>query len=146
MPDNNQRDGGELFREFEHTGDIGIELDAPSRLELFARALLAIAHLMVEPNGIRPLEERRIELAAAADPDLLHDLLSAALTLFLADDFIWCDASIAERDGGLSATLTGEPFDRRRHSLIQELKAVTYHRLSVVKSDDRWRASIVIDV
>ncbi len=146
MPDNSERGDGELFREFEHTGDIGIELDAPSRIELFARALVAIGRLMVEPDGIRLLEERRIELAAASDADLMHDLLSAALNLFLADGFIWRDASVAEKDGGLAATLSGEPFDRRRHSLIQELKAVTYHRLSVEKSNNGWRARIVFDV
>ncbi|HUY19041.1 MAG TPA: archease [Candidatus Binataceae bacterium] len=146
VPDNGHSDDGELFREFDHTGDLGIELEAPSRPELFAHALTALSRLMVEPDGIRPLEARRLELAAASDPDLMHDLLSAALTLFLADGFIWQDASVAEQDGGLAATLRGEPFDRRRHSLIQELKAVTYHRLSVEQSNGRWRARIVIDV
>ncbi len=135
-----------LFREFEHTGDIGIELDAPSRPKLFGRALLALAHLMVEPEAVRPLEERRIELPAASDTDLMHDLLSAALTLFLADEFIWCAASVSERDGGIAARLSGEPYDPRRHTLIQELKAVTYHGLSVEQVDGGWRARNVLDV
>jgi SHS2 domain-containing protein len=146
MPDNRERDDGELFREFEHTGDIGIELEASSRSELFRRALLAIARLMVEPDGVRPLEERRIELTAASDADLMHDLLSAALNLFLGDGFIWRKASVAEENSGLVATLRGEPFDRQQHSLIQELKAVTYHRLTVEKSNGGWRARIVFDV
>ena len=135
-----------LFREFEHTGDIGIELDAPTRTQLFARALLAIAELMVERDAVRPLEERRIEVPVASDNDLMHDLLSAALTLFLADEFIWCDASVEEHAGGITARLSGEPYEPRRHTLIQELKAVTYHCLSVEPADGGWRARIVFDV
>jgi SHS2 domain-containing protein len=140
-------DENPLFREFEHTGDLGIELDAPSRLDLFGRAMLALAHLMVEPDGVRPFEERTIEVAAASDADLVHDLLSAGLTLFLADGFIWCTASCTERDGAVVARLGGEPYDPRRHRLIQELKAVTYHGLVVEqRNDGRWRARIVFDV
>ncbi len=137
---------GELFREFEHTGDLGIELEAATREELFARALLALARLMVEPQGIRPRAEHRIELPPGSDADLMHDLLSAALTLFLADGVIWSEASVSHHDGNLIATLRGEPFDARRHTLVRELKAVTYHRLLVERAADRWRARIIFDV
>lgn len=142
-----KREEPELYREFDHTGDLGIELSAPSRVELFERALVALSHLMVEPTGVEAREIRLIELGPAADVDLIHDLLSAALTVFLADGFIWCEAEVAERaGGGLSAKLAGECFDRRRHSFIQELKAVTYHRLAIGPAGAGWRARIVMDV
>jgi protein archease len=136
----------EFFREFEHTGDTGIEVVAPSRAELFARAVVAMGRIMVAPDAIEPREHRTLEVTAASDDDLMHDALSAALSLFLGDGFIWRDASAEERCGGLLLKLAGEPFDRKRHQLLTELKAVTYHQLKVAGSDRIWTARIIFDV
>ena len=138
--------GDDFFREFEHTGDAGIEVEGTSRTELFAHAIVAMARIMVDREGITALERREIETRADNDADRMHDLLAAALNAFLIDAFIWRDASVAERDGTLVATLTGERFDSKRHQLLTELKAVTYHRLAVEQLPGRWRATIVFDV
>jgi SHS2 domain-containing protein len=134
------------FREFEHTGDAGIEVEARSRADMFALALVALAHLMVEPAEVRPREERSLSVAAGSDSNTMHDLLSAALSLFLTDGFIWSDAQVRERDGGLAVTLAGETFDATRHTLIQEAKAVTYHDLAAEARGGAWYARIIIDV
>jgi SHS2 domain-containing protein len=140
-------DDDELYREFEHTGDAGIELEARSRGELFAHATIALARMMVEPAGVRMLENRRVEVRADSDADLMHDLLAAALNLFLADAFIWHDARvIEERTDSISVELSGEQFDARRHHLLTEIKAVTYHELKVEHAGARWTARIVFDI
>jgi SHS2 domain-containing protein len=139
-------DDDDFFREFEHTGDTGIEVFASSRAELFARSVIAMGRLMVAPDAIEPREHRSLEIAAAADDDLMHDALSAALSLFVGDGFVWRGVSAEERDGGLILKLTGEPFDRRRHQLLTELKAVTYHQLKVSQADGAWTARIIFDV
>jgi protein archease len=136
----------EFFREFEHTGDLGIEVEAPSRGELFSRAAIALGRLMVAADGIAALERRRLEVGAESDEDLMHDVLATALNLFLADGFIWCDAAAEERPGAVAVTLVGEPFDRWRHSLLTEVKAVTYHQLKVEQTPGGWRARIIFDV
>src|SRR5207253_5431042 len=97
----------ELFREFEHTGDAGIEVVAPSRGELLRRAVLGLASLMVG-GEIRQTERRRIEVRSDSDEDMLHDFLAAALNLFLLDGFIWSDAEVVERSDGLAGELRGE--------------------------------------
>jgi SHS2 domain-containing protein len=136
-----------LFREFDHTGDAGIELEARSRGELFAHGAIALARLMVEPRGVRALETRRVEARADSDADLMHDLLAAALNLFLADAFIWRDARVIEARADLIALeLVGENFDARRHHLLTEIKAVTYHELKVEHVGARWSARIVFDI
>ena len=48
----------DIFREIEHTGDVGIEVEAGSRAELFRRAALAIAQLMVDTATVRRIERR----------------------------------------------------------------------------------------
>ena len=136
-----------LFREIEHTGDTGIEVEAPTRAQLFARAALAMARLMVEEVGIEKRERRQIEAGGADDVEMLHDLLASALNLFLIDGFIWCAASASEQDESVTLTLEGEILDRRRHVLLGEIKAVTYHQLSVTRTADAaWRARIIFDV
>jgi SHS2 domain-containing protein len=136
-----------LYREFEHTGDLGIELEAPTRAELFARAATALARIMVEPDGIRAAEQRTLEVTADTDDDLMHDLLADALNLFLADGFIWSDVAISERGPTtLIASFAGEAFDLSRHRLLTEIKAVTYHELKVERTGANWRARIVFDI
>jgi protein archease len=135
-----------LYREFEHTGDLGIEVEASTRALLFARAAMALARIMVEPDAVRSTDRRTIEVSADTDDDLMHDLLAAALNLFLADGFIWHDVSVIKRGQTLVASFSGEPFDSHRHRLITEIKAVTYHQLKVERAAGKWRARIVFDI
>ncbi|HVN63606.1 MAG TPA: archease [Candidatus Binataceae bacterium] len=136
----------DLYREIEHTGDTGIEIEAISRADLFAKAILSLARLMVDEAGIEPRENRKIEAAADSDADLMHDILSAALNLFLADGYIWQAVTVEERGNSIAATLFGEPFDRKRHQLLTEIKAVTYHQLSVECVKGGWHARIIFDI
>jgi SHS2 domain-containing protein len=50
------------------------------------------------------------------------------------------------RDGGLSATARGEPLDPGRHSLLHEVKAITYHGLTVEQTDQGWLAEVIVDI
>ena len=133
------------YRELEHTGDLAIEVTAPSREELLAQALIALARLMVEEEGIDAREHREIGIRSESDDDTIRDLLAAALNLFLIDGFIWNTAAVSIRDGAIVASLAGEVFDRNRHQLIGEIKAVTYHRLAVEETASGWRAVVVFD-
>jgi len=141
-----QAEDAALFREFEHTGDLGIELDAPTRGELFRRAAVALAMLLVETASVAEIEDREIAVEAQADLDLMHDLLTELLAPFTVEGFIWRDASVTEAGRSLRVTLRGEPFDPARHAFRGEIKAVTYHQLMVENSPDGWRSRIIFDV
>jgi SHS2 domain-containing protein len=133
------------YRELEHTGDLAIEVTAATREELFAHSLVTMARLMVEEDGIAVAERREIRCDAGDDADAIRDLLAAALNLFLIDGFIWREAEVKIKDEAVIATLAGEQYDSRRHQLLEEIKAVTYHRLAVERIGDRWRATVVFD-
>jgi SHS2 domain-containing protein len=136
----------EFIREFEHTGDAGVEVEAPSRADLFACAALGVARIMVAPDGIEPRETHTITVFGETDEELMFDALSDALNLFLYDDFIWRDATVEERPDTIILKLTGEPFDRRRHLMLTELKAVNYEQLSIESDENGWKARIVFEV
>jgi SHS2 domain-containing protein len=136
----------QLYREFEHTGDLGIEVTAPTRSELFRRAALALAALLVEPSDVEWAKPRTIEITAGDDIDLMHDLLTELLQLFAADGFIWRDATVEEQGQTLHVMLQGESFDPSRHTSRGEIKAVTYHQLTVENVSNEWRTRIIFDV
>ncbi|MBV8361607.1 MAG: archease [Deltaproteobacteria bacterium] len=135
-----------FYRELEHTGDIGIEVTAPTRAELFRRAALALAVLLVEPSNVECAELRTVEITARDDIDLMHDLLTELLQLFAADGFIWRDATVKEQGRMLHVMLQGESFDPSRHTSRGEIKAVTYHQLTVENVSNEWRTCIIFDV
>lgn len=134
------------FHEFEHTGDIGIEVKAPTRIELFQRTALALASLLVEDGRIAPAKQREVMVRAKTDTDLMHDMLSALLCLFALEGFIWCDASVSEVPNGLRVTVRGEDFDAYRHALRGEIKAVRYHELAITSSPEGWNARVILNV
>jgi SHS2 domain-containing protein len=135
-----------LFREIEHTGDLAIEVDAPTRRELFRRAALALGSLLIDRSKVAGSEARKLTIAAATDSDLLHDLLSELLTIVMVDAFVWSDADIEETESGLDVTLHGEQFDPDRHDFRGEIKAVTYHQLAVDRIPEGWSARVIFDV
>jgi SHS2 domain-containing protein len=134
-----------LYREFEHTGDTGIELSAPTRSELFRRAAIALGVLLVDVETVAANQEREITVDAETDADLMHDLLGELLNLFVVDSFIWRDASV-EGEQSLAVTVYGERFDPARHDFRGEIKAVTYHQLSVEQAPDGWHARVIFDI
>lgn len=135
-----------LYRELEHTGDIGIEVSARTRSELFRRAALALAALLVETSTVAAKELHMLQISANDDVAMLHDLLSELLQLFAADGFIWRNVVVEESPGALQVIVEGEYFDSERHSSRGEIKAVTYHQMSVEELANEWRARIIFDV
>ena len=123
-----QTEDATLFREFQHTGDLGIELSAPTRGELYRRAAIALASLLVETASVMAIKQRESTVEAEGDLDLMHDLLTELLALFTVEGFIWRDASVKEADHALRVTLRGESFNPTRHAFRGEIKAVTYHQ------------------
>jgi SHS2 domain-containing protein len=141
------RDRGPLAREIEHTADLGFEVEAPSPALLFERAGLAMAALMVELDTVEPRERVALAVEAEGREELLHDWLQALLVRFGRDGFVPCELDVDVADARRAAgTAAGERFDRRRHRLLTELKAVTWHGLAVREHDRGWWARVIFDV
>jgi len=135
---------------FDHTGDIGIDIEAGDPGELFAEAARALTGIVTDPEVIAARESRHLRLAGNALDLLLVDWLSEVLYLFDADRWLVSRAGITI-DGGpgawtLDAALDGEPFDRDRHAIRLVPKAITYHALAVIQRAGVWQARVVIDV
>jgi SHS2 domain-containing protein len=135
------------FREIEHTADIGIEVEADSPAELFSCAGLALFSLMVGPDGVKACEGWEETVSAEGWEALFHEWLSHLLHRFLQDGFIAVAITVLEIDDThIRARLMGEKLDYDRHDFATEIKAVTYHQLSVRNDNSHWTARVIFDV
>jgi SHS2 domain-containing protein len=136
-----------LFREIDHTADLGIEVEADTPGELFECAGRALFSLMVQPQGVKAREVREETVQAEGWEQLFHAWLSHLLHRFLQDGFIAATIAVLEIDEHhVHARLTGEKLDYDRHEFETEIKAVTYHQLSVTCEQGRWHARVIFDV
>ena len=46
----------------------------------------------------------------------------------------------------IKASCSGETVDLSRHSLKREVKAATYHMLSISRDNDGYRAQVLFDI
>lgn len=131
--------------------DIAIHLFGDDLNELFISGGHALISVMVgNPESVIRKIERKVELLNPELDLLLFDFLQEFI--FFKDSellFLIPDSILVDQTGegfSLKAILRGEPIDNRRHKLLLDVKAVTMYNLNVAKIDERWTASVVLDV
>jgi SHS2 domain-containing protein len=140
-------DAAASVREFAHTADVGFEVEAPTVPALFERAALGLAAAMADLDGVAARERRTVAVQADDRTVLLHDFLHAILLLAQVDGFLISAVEVQEvEETAVRAVVLGEPLDPGRHCLHGEVKAVTWHGLTVEPADAGWRAWVLLDV
>ena len=140
-----RKDGS--YREFDHTGDLGIDVESDLLGELFEQAALGMFSLLTDLETVRFEREREITHAASDLGTLMQNWLSELNFLHLTEGLLIADTDVHEiSESGLVATVRGEPIDLKRHRIHTEIKAVTYHDLVVESRNDRWWARIIFDI
>jgi SHS2 domain-containing protein len=137
-----------MFEVFEHTADLGIRVRAPDRETLLAEAARALFSLLVVNLGtVRAVQERQIVLDGQDDDGLLlFDWLSELLYLFETEHILLSEFVVHFAEPGVHAVCRGEPVDRARHELDHEVKAITYHGLTVRPEPAGWLAEVIVDI
>ena len=135
------------YRLLEHTADMGIEARAescPKVLEEMARGLTMILF------GDSPVS------ASVVTKIHLHEEDSVELMVaWLNEILYWCEQNNlvpvtsridALEEGELWATLSGEPFDQKRHHVERQVKAITYHKATLTETSGGWYARVYVDL
>jgi len=131
----------------DHTADLGIIVKGPDTKGLFINAALAMIDLMVKGKISDIITTRDILIEGEDFPDLMVRWLGEILYLFEGEDLIV--HSIEIKSIGpmqLHATLTLSSFEPGRHQVLREIKAVTYHGISVSKVNSGWEARVIFDI
>jgi SHS2 domain-containing protein len=99
---------------------------------------------MVDASKVRPDVEREIE-AEGHDPEsLLYNFLSELLFVFDVTEMVFSKFSVRFEGDGLKCSAWGEIYDPTRHDPKKEIKAITYHMMSVDPSVPSVR--VVFDI
>ena len=134
------------FAEIDHSGDIGIEARGSDVKELLGNATLGLFSLLYR-GKVRASVERRIRVESSSLEDLVVDWLSEVVTTGSARGELY--GSVDVHDAGdhfAEGVVAGEPFDSAKHDPRFDVKAVTYHGLSVVETGDGLVARVIFDL
>jgi SHS2 domain-containing protein len=140
------------YADLNHPADVFLEVWGKGLSELFENALFALYDHLAELEDFETGRNETITVEEADPAAALRALLSEALYRFAAHKFVAIRAKIEVKTTATSqvrveAHLSGETIDERRHTLIDEIKAVTYHQLSVeAQPEGGWRATVLFDV
>ncbi len=135
------------YQIFPHTADLGVLIYGSSISELFSQAAFAVYDLMTELRLVTAQREMTIQAEGSCREDLLVNYLREVLYLYQGAGFLICDFSqVTMEETRVVAKFPGEFFDPRRHRMIREIKAVTYHQLAVRFTSAGWEARVVFDV
>src|SRR5690242_18680717 len=96
---------------FEHTADVGVRAFGSSWSQLLTNAARGMFSLIVEPEKIRPVESRAVDVQGDGREELLMNWLKALLCLFDIDGLLLSEFEIQEADEHrVHATVRGEPL------------------------------------
>jgi SHS2 domain-containing protein len=137
----------EGFRNFDHTGDLGLEVWADSPERLFALAAEALSAQVAEALP-GPVEVRHaVELEGSDPPDLLVHWLNTALLEGDLSRAVWTRAHVRSLEPHrLSATLEGQRLDPKKQVMLREVKAVSHHHLELDLEGRPCTCRLVLDL
>lgn len=127
------------YRFLDHTAELIVELDAPTREGVLAEAARALGELLGEGEG----ETARREVSATAGDDaaLLAAWLEELVFLAETEGFVPHDAEVAVTDGVATGTVDGVLA-----SPPHLVKAITYNELELRPEGGGWVGRAVLDV
>ncbi len=128
--------------------DVAFEATGKTLEELFESAGLAVTNIMVkEVKRIEPNVKKTIKKEAGAVDKLLFDFLDELVFLKDAEQLLFSKFEITIKDEKqLVAIAYGEKIDPKKHQLIVDAKAITYHNFEVKKTKEGWKATVIVDV
>ncbi|MDG7008240.1 MAG: archease [Nitrososphaerota archaeon] len=128
--------------------DIAFEAESPTVDGLFEECARAITDIMVDPKSLRPATERKFALESEDLDRLLYDFLTELIVVKDVDSLLFGEfkVSVSADWRSLTAVARGEPIDRERHRLRNDVKAVTMHLFGISQEGARWKTTVVLDI
>jgi SHS2 domain-containing protein len=130
------------FREIEHTADWEMQVWAPDLPGLLEQAALGMYALAGAHVAGKPRIKRIVQLSAQDEESLLVSFLEELRYIGEMEGLAFDVFQIMVQGYRLDAELTGSAL----LSVDKEIKAVTFHNLTVRKTEHGIEASVVFDV
>jgi SHS2 domain-containing protein len=151
------------FEVIDISGDVGLKAYGKNPEDAFINAALGMYSLITDSGKIRDQKVIDISVKSGSMEGLLVSWMNELIFQFDAYGFIGKGIVITEftpslvlpnhvqGQGGeeaysIKAAVSGEEFDPERHESKLLIKAATYHRLKMEKTDDLWEINVIFDI
>lgn len=139
------------FEFLEHTADAYVAAYGENLAEAFENAALAMFEVMTDIVNIEPRIEEMVEVEGYDEQALLYSWLEELLVRFELSGMLYSRFRVLElerRKEGfrLKAKIWGEPFDENRHRQKVGVKAITYHRMEIIKKPAKVALKFILDI
>jgi SHS2 domain-containing protein len=133
---------------FAHTADLGIELRSSTKGGLVPAAAEALYSVIgdLTPDGSQP-GEQRFHLTGVAAEVLLRDFIAELLFIFESEHrYASAVTEFVLGETELQARAVLSQIDMAASVFNREVKAVTYHDLSLKLFEQQWVARLILDI
>ncbi len=136
------------YRELPHTSDALLEAYGRTLSEAFANAARAMMSVMLDVRMVSGLLEERCDVEGVDLENLLYNWLECVLNKLQVEGkaFARFAVDLDERGLRLSAVMKGERYNPLRHGVRREVKAVTYHMMSIGRRGDLYYVRFLLDL
>jgi SHS2 domain-containing protein len=139
------------FEFLEHTADVLIAAHGQTLEQAFENAALAMFEVMTNTTKVDTVQEETVEVEAEDEYALLYSWLEALLVKFEIKGMLFSKFKIDRiqdtPDGyKLQASVWGEKFNAEKHPQKVAVKAVTYHRMEIIKEHDKITLEFILDI
>jgi SHS2 domain-containing protein len=139
------------FEFLEHTADAYIAAYGKNLPEAFENAAFAMFEVMTEAEKISPRVEDSVEVEAPDEYALLYSWLEALIVKFEINGMLYSKFKVSALETTsngfrLKARIWGEKYNSRKHLQKVGVKAVTYHRMEIVKEPDNVTLRFILDI
>jgi len=136
----------------EHTADVSVKSWGRNLEEAFSQTALSLMET-ITPNlkKVSTIIVKEIEIESEDKYALCIDFLSEFLFIFDVEELVFSDINVKsiekiEKGYKLRALVRGEKFDKDRHEIGTEVKAITYSFMNIEEKKNRVEINIVFDI
>ena len=131
----------------DHTADLRIRVSGADPADLFKNAGLALFDLITRPDRLKRREVIEVVVTGDDPVDLMVNYLRELLYLWTGKEKLVKMIDILQiSETSVSARVSADHYQPHRHTILHEIKAVTYHQIEVSRMANDWQAMVVFDI
>ena len=135
------------FEVIDHTADIGIVVYGADIKQVFVNAAVGLFNLILDTDSVKETIEHNLELSSQDTESLLVEWLNELIYVLDAEHMVFRSFEVDQLGSSrIKARCFGEKIDPQRHVFKREIKAATYHMLTVDREHNGYKAQVIFDV
>lgn len=139
------------FEFLEHTADVYVRAHGKNMEEAYENAALSMFETITDSDKIAQTTQDTLEVQAEDQYALLYNWLEALLVKSETEGMLYSKFQISDwketpESFKFKAKIWGEKFNPDKHPQRVAVKAVTYHRMVVIRDLDRVILEFILDI